>query len=85
MDRFNITSFIVLNKCYYIIKQSITIILSVYYKKVYVAIIVKSKYFFVLIVILQPEIEQDKYSFFKKQFDSWAHFEKEFQSWYINY
>jgi hypothetical protein len=29
-------------------------------------------------------MEQDKYSFFTKQFDSWRDFEKEFENWCIN-
>ncbi len=55
MDRFNIISFIVLNKHYYIIQKSIILILNVYHKKVYFVIILKSKYLFAFIVILQPE------------------------------
>jgi hypothetical protein len=30
-------------------------------------------------------MEQDKYSFFTKQFDSWQDFEKEFENWCISY
>jgi hypothetical protein len=29
-------------------------------------------------------MEQDKYSFFTKQFDSWQDFEKEFENWCIS-
>jgi hypothetical protein len=55
MDRFNIISFIVLNKYHYIIKKSAIFILIVRYKKVYFAIILKSKYLLAFIVLLQPE------------------------------
>ncbi len=30
-------------------------------------------------------MEQDKYSFFTNQFDSWQDFEKEFENWCISY
>ncbi len=30
-------------------------------------------------------MEQDKYSFFTKQFDSWRDFEKELENWCISY
>jgi len=31
------------------------------------------------------KMEQDKYSFFTKQFDKWQNFEKEFENWCISY